>query len=152
MIHPPERTTNLQQRLRRQERSALLKALGMLLLALPGIAIDNVLFSGLLWVFLARFHLTFGRVFMISFIPSCALLGWLAGFGQWPDSGNETWSDQGLTTAGGHLDLSTTIKLRGSIGPGTLLLTALLLAGPKILRLFEADSSRGDRMFDITHP
>lgn len=106
----------------------------MLLLALPGIAIDNILLSGVLWLLLARFHLTFGRVFMISFVPSCALFGWLAGFGQWPDAGGETWSDQGLNTAGGHLDLSTMIPARGSGGPGTLLLTALLLAGPKILR------------------
>lgn len=134
MIHPLERTINLQQWLRRRERSALLKASGMLLLALPGIAIDNILFSGLLWVLLARFHLNFGGVFVICFVPSCALFGWLAGFGQWPDAGGETWSDQVFTTAGGHLDLSTMNKPRGSAGPGTLLLTALLLAGPKMLR------------------
>lgn len=127
--------TSLRRCLRRREWSAVLKALGLALLAVPGLLVVNALLSGFLWICLpARFHVGFGRLFAVCFVINVAFFGLIEWLTPRPEAGEEPTGDPGLNTAGGHLAISTADPPRGSEGPGVFLLTVLLLAGPNILR------------------
>ena len=123
-------------RLRRRERSVLVRAAILGLLALVVLGFDNVLLSGIVWIgFAPKYHYAWWRTFACFFPLTVVLLLCLDRLTPWPDSVDEMAGGDGLMTGGGHLELwPSSYGIGGANGAGTAILTVLLLAGPRLLR------------------
>lgn len=122
--------------LRRRERSVLVKAVTLGLLALAVLGLDNVLLSGIVWIGLApKHHFAWWRTFACCFPGTVVLLLCLERLTPRPDSVDEMAGGDGLMTGGGHLELwPSSYGIGGANGAGMPILTVLLLAGPHLLR------------------
>jgi hypothetical protein len=143
MVHPggenrgEENLRRLRNCLRRRERWGNFQVFLLILLSLPGTLIDSFVLSGILWLMGPfQHHISWLYVFFPCIPVSILLFWWIDRETPAPDWDSlARGAGSGLTTGGGHLELSPwTPGVGYGAREGMPILTEILVMGPRILR------------------